>query len=137
MSQVLVTYSQKNEKDKYSLQTASKQRELDSIITNFIQELVTKKGSNVFDRTYGTLFIDNLGIQINVYKIDYFLKQETLEIRDKYGILDIMVKRAWMDASTGTLNIEISVQFSSLVVDAFLDLRFEGSFTEADLIEYS
>lgn len=137
LSDVLVTYAQHNKNDSYNLLTESRKRDVQSITSNFIQELVTKKGSNVFDKEYGTLFIDNLGSQINVHKVNYFLKAEVDGMRKKYGIVDVSVSKAWLSTGTGMLNIEINVRFSDTAVDAFVDMRFDGSFTEQDIIEYS
>ncbi len=136
MAETIVTYAQNNKAEKYNLMTGAAKATLSRIVANLIQELVTTKGSNVFDKSYGTMFIDNLGFQVNVYKIDYFLKEEAKDLFAKYGATGISATRAWADVNTGTLNIEISVEFKDAAVESYVDFRFDGTFTENDIIEY-
>ena len=137
MSGTIVTYLQNNKEEKYLLSTEESKRSIDSIATNFLQEMVTRKGSNLFDKSYGTMFIDNLGSQVNVYKIDYFLKQEVSGMKEKYGITSVSATKAWVDADSGYLNVSITVEFEEMAVSSFVDFRFDGSFTDGDIIEYA
>ncbi len=137
MSDVIITYAQQNKQEKYNLLTSSEQRSVSSVTANFIQELVTKRGSNVFEREYGTLFIDNLGSQANVHKINYFLKQEITKLREKYSIVSGLVTKAWTSPGSGILNIEMTIEFNDVMVSSYVDFRFNGSFTDKDIIEYT
>ena len=136
MSGTLITYSQKNKNEAYELMTISEKYSISSLSSNFIQELITSKGSNAFDRNYGTNFIESLGEQVNVYKIDFFVKKEGESLLRKYNILSASVGEAWIDGE-GALNIKISLDFSDTAVDTFVDFRFSGTFTTGDIIEYS
>ena len=137
MAETIITYAQSNKSDKYDLLTGALKKNIDRIATNFIQEVVTTKGSNVFDRNYGTMFLDNLGSQVNVHKIDYFLKKEVSGLHDKYGIESVSATRAWVDVNEGVLNVEITLEFREYAVSSFIDFRFLGSFVDGDIVEYT
>jgi len=135
MSDVLITYRQQNKHDKYFALPTKEKRSLDALTTNFIQELVTEKGSSIFDRSYGTNFISSIGEQVNIYKIEYIIKNNLEEIKNKYNVVDITVKNTNFNTNDGFLEIHIGVEYKDFAVERHFNFIYQGVFTEKTILE--
>ena len=135
MSDILVTYKQQNKYDKYFALTTTEKRSVDALTTNFIQELVTDKGSNVFDKEYGTTFISQVGAQVNIHKIRYIIDNSLDEIKAKYSIVSINTSNVNFNNSNGFLEIHFGVEFENVAVEKYFNFIYNGIFTEKMILE--
>lgn len=135
MSDILVTYKQQNKYDKYFALTTMEQRSIDTLTTNFIQELITDKGSNVFDRDYGTDFISDIGEQVNIHKVRYIIDNSLSEIKKKYSIVSINTSNVNFNVSDGFLEIHLSIEFEDVAVEKHFNFIYNGIFTEKMILE--
>ncbi len=135
MSDVLVTYKQQNKYDKYYALPTAEQRTVDTITTNFIQELVTEKGSNVFDKEYGTTFISDIGEHVNFYKIEYLINNSLEDIKNKYHIVNLEVHDSNFNTTNGFLEIHLRVEFEDVAVEKYFNFIYNGIFTDKMILE--
>jgi hypothetical protein len=111
------------------------QRTVDALTTNFIQELVTEKGSNVFDKNYGTTFISDIGDQVNFYKVEYLVNNTLEDIKNKYSIVNLEVSNATFNKSNGFLEIHLRIEFEDVAVEKFFNFVYGGIFTDKMILE--
>jgi len=135
MSDVLVTYKHQNKYDRYYAIPTVEQRTVDTLTTNFIQELITEKGSNVFDRNYGTTFISDIGDQVNFYKVEYLVNNTLNDIKKKYSIVNIEVSNATFNSSNGFLEIHLRIEYEDIAVEKFFNFMYNGIFTDKMILE--
>jgi len=135
MSNVLITYKNQNKLDKYHLLPSAEQTTVDNVIANFIQELVTEKGSSLFDREYGSTFMYELGPQVNIYKIDYILKNSIEPLKAKYGITAVTVGTANFNTSDGFLDIDLKIEMDDMAVETHFNFVYGGLFTDQMIVE--
>lgn len=135
MSDVLITYKHQNKNDRYHLLPSAEQATVDNVITNFIQELITQKSSSLFNRSYGTDFIDDLGSQINIYKVDYLLQNSIGDLKEKYGIISISTGDAILNKSNGFLEVSLKLEMSEVAVETHFDFMYNGLFTDQTIVE--
>jgi hypothetical protein len=135
MSDVLVTYKSQNKFEKYFVLPTEEQKTIDSLTTNFIQELVTEKGTCIFDREYGSNFLKEVGEQVNIYKIQHILENSISEIKEKYGIASVDVSDAIFNQSDGFLEIRLSIEYSDVSLEKHFNFMYSGTFTDKLIVE--
>ena len=133
MSQIIFSYTQKNKDEEYALSTEEYKSDLERKITNFMQELITVKGSSLFALDYGTTFLHDLGGNVNIYKVRYLLDQNYRETKDKYNIKDVETLAAYL--KEGFLVLDIKIIFDKVAVSTGTTFPFSGDFTTNTIIE--
>jgi hypothetical protein len=132
---VYITYKEQNKFDKYYALTSTEQADLNDVVAMFIKELTTIKGSNVFDKSYGTTFMDDISSQVNFYKVEYFLKNNYNDIYDKYGIVRVDVTDVSMNTHTGFLEVRMKVIFEDVALEHYTSFLYDGVYTKDTIIE--
>lgn len=135
MSDVLITYKQQNKFDKYYALPTAEKRSVDALTTNFIQELITVRGSNAFDKKYGTTFITDIGEQVNIHKVKYIIDKNLDEIKQKYNITKLTVGDTSFNTTDGFLEIHLTIEFDGLAVEKHFDFIYNGVFTDKMILE--
>ncbi len=135
MSDVMVTYKQQNKFDKYYAIPIEERQTIDTLTTNFLQELITQKGSCSFDKQYGTTFITEIGNQVNIYKIRYLLENSVLDIKEQYGILSITAPKAEFNTSDGFLEIWLTIEYEDIAVEKHFNFMYDGIYTDKTILE--
>jgi hypothetical protein len=115
--------------------TSTEKATYDDLVTNFIKELITERGSCIFDRNYGTTFYEDLGQVVNIYKVRDAVQNASNQIKDKYGIVTVDVEDANYTSHDGFMNVRIKVFFSDVAVDTYMNFMYEGNFTDKNIIE--
>lgn len=118
----------------YDIQIGEDSR-LDRITKNFIHELVTDKGTSVFDKEYGTNFIPNLGTLVNKYKVDYYLQLAFESIAEKHEVDAVTLTSTAENANDGFLELYITLTIGDMAVSAETSIEFDGNFTAETIIE--
>jgi hypothetical protein len=136
MSEIIYSINTKNRNEAYIHKP--EQVKIDDINTKtayFMQELVTAKGSLLFDKQYGTTFLDDIGTQVNIYKVRYLLEKNYLPTKAKYGILSIETNKVFFSQKDGFLNIELALVFDGFKSNTGTAFAYNGSFTTKTIIE--
>ena len=115
--------------------TTKKDVNIDVKIANFIQELVTEVGTCLFDKKYGTSFISDIGDIVNIYKIDYLVKNNYKEAKEKHRVTSLEASNVFIGEKDGFLNITLSVGMDDIVASAKTAVLFSGSLTDKTIIE--
>jgi len=134
-SEPLITYKYSNKDEKYYALPAEDRIEIDDIVAMFIKELLTVKGTNMFDRDYGCTFMDDISGPLNIYKVEYLLKNNYKDLYDKYGIVSVEVIGAEKNVQTGFLDVRIKIYFNDLSVTHYTQFIHDGEFTDRIIIE--
>ena len=135
MADAIVSYKYKNKFEKYYSLPTSEQATYDDLTTNFIKELITEKGSCIFDKNYGTNFYALLGNVANIYRVRDAIKKATDEIKDKYGIVAVDTSNVHYSTSDGFMNVTLKIFYRDVALQAYMDTMFSGKYTERDIIE--
>jgi hypothetical protein len=135
MAEALVTYKKQNKFDKYFDITSSEKAKIDDLVAMFAKELTTKKGTNLFDRNYGSSFIDDISDYVNIYKIQWFFDNKYNDLYEKYGITEIEASDATFSRTDGFLNISIKIGFKDVALEHYINFLYNGIFTENTIIE--
>lgn len=135
MSDVLYSIKKRNPDETYSHHTSSGFEGLDAKVANFIQELITIKGTCLFDKEYGTTFLTDLGREVNVYKIRYILDRNYQATKDKYGILAVETLSANMRRDDGFLELSLKIIFPGVAIETNTATWYNGQFTTKTIIE--
>jgi len=101
----------------------------------FIKELTTLKGSNVFDRSYGSTFMNDISDQTNFYKIEYFLANYYEDLYKKYGIIRVDVIETKMNTSNGFLEVWLKIVFEDIALEHYTSFMYNGIYTNNTIIE--
>ena len=104
-------------------------------IENFTIELVTEKGSSLFDKNYGTTFIDDLGEQINEYKVKYYIENSYEETKKKYDIMLVEVTSVEYSRSNNSLDIDMVIAFKDVSFQTKIEMPYTGSYTTKPILE--
>ena len=134
MSDIVYSVKKKGDTDRYE-NTTDGSTNINTKIANFIQELVTDKGSCIFDKEYGTRFIRDIGEIVNIYKVDYLVKNNYHEVKDKHNVSFIEAVDVHFSQSDGFLNISLRVTIDNVVSIADTAISYTGSFTKNTIIE--
>jgi hypothetical protein len=132
---VFITYKEQNKFDKYLTLTTSEKKNIDDVVTMFIKELTTVKGSNVFDKEYGSTFMNDISKQVNFYKIEHFIKNSYSDLYEKYGIVSLDVSGVSMNVHTGFLDIRLKIIFEEYALEHYTKFLYDGVFTNDTIIE--
>ena len=135
MSDVLITYREQNKLDTYYSKTAREQADLNDLVSMFIKELLTEKGSNVFDRSYGTTFMEDISGQVNIYKVEFFLDNNYAETYKKYGIVKVETKDVFKNVRTGFLDVRLRIVFRDFALEHYTSFLYNGTYTTETIIE--
>jgi len=135
MSDVLITYKNSNKFEKYFVVPAKERQTIDTLTTNFIQELVTEKGTCAFDKKYGSYFIRDIGEHVNIHKIRYVLDESIEDIKKKYGIVNVSVDNAQFNASDGFMEIWLSIEYEEIAVEKRFNFMYDGLYTDKIILE--
>ena len=135
MSDVLYLIKKRNISEAYSHHTEEGLKELDAVVANFIQELITIKGTCLFDRDYGTTFLTDLGREVNVYKIRYILANNYHSTKEKYGILAVETLNVHMSRDDGFLDLHLKISFPGVAIETNTATWYNGQFTTKTIIE--
>lgn len=135
MSDVLVTYKQQNKFDKYYVLPTTEKTTIDNLTTNFLQELVTKRGSCAFDKEYGSTFIEEVGDHANIYKIQYILDKSIEGLKEKYGIDSVVVSNSIFNNSNGFLEIHMRIEYEDVAVEKHFNFMYNGIYTDKMILE--
>lgn len=135
MSSPYVHYKKSNEFERYHYLTSKEKTDINDIVSSFIQELMTTKGSNAFQRDFGTNFKKEITDIANADKVIYFIEMESAKIVNKYGITKILVKEVKHNLKSTTLDISIDVIVGDIAVSAMFDYFFNGNYISSDLLE--
>ena len=130
-----VHYKKVNKFEKYHFLVSSEKQTIDDIVSNFIQEITTTKGTNAFDRDYGTNFIESISDISNPDKVSYFFNINSSSIISKYPIEQVVVKNASFNRSTGTMNVYLVAEFKDVAMDVNFDYPYSGTFVDSELLE--
>jgi len=104
-------------------------------IENFTIELVTEKGSSLFDKNYGTTFINDLGEQINEYKVKYYIENSYEETKKKYDIMLVEVTSVEYSRSNNSLDIDMVIAFKDVSFQTKIEMPYTGSYTTKPILE--
>jgi hypothetical protein len=132
---ILVTYKEQAKFDKYYTLPSKERAKIDDVVSMFIKELTTLKGSNVFDKEYGTTFIEDISSQVNFYKVEYFLKNKYKELYDKYGIVRVDVTDVSFNTSNGFLEVRMKIIFKEYALEHYTSFLYNGIYTTNTIIE--
>lgn len=132
---VLITYKEQNKFDKYYAMSSTEKANINDVVSMFMKELTTVKGSNLFDREYGTTFMDDISSQVNVYKIRWFLENKYKDTYKKYGIVKIGTEDVSQNVHTGFLDIHIKIYFEDLALEHYESFLYNGIYTTDTIIE--
>lgn len=132
---VLITYKEQNKFDRYYSMTSTEKANIDDVVAMFIKELTTLKGTNVFDREYGSTFIDDISKQTNFYKVEYFLQKKYSDLYEKYGIVRLDVVDVSMNTKTGFLDIRMKIIFKDVALEHYTSFLYNGIYTTDTIIE--
>jgi hypothetical protein len=132
---VLITYREQNKLDRYYALTSTEKASIDDLVAMFIKELTTIKGSNVFDKSYGTSFMDDISKQVNFYKVEYFLKNGYTELYNKYGIVRVDVSDVSMNVHTGFLDVKMKIVLEEYALEHYTSFLYNGTYTTETIIE--
>ena len=137
MSEIIYTVKKKNIDERYAHTTGESKSEedIDTLTSNFMQELVTDLGSVLFDKDYGTTFLLDIGDQVNIYKVRYLLDRNYQSTKDKYGILSVETSDVFFDKKDGFLNMALVLLFDGFKSQTATAIRYDGSFTTNTIIE--
>jgi len=135
MADAIVSYKYKNKFEKYYSLPTTEQATYDDLAANFIKELITERGSCIFDSSYGTSFYELLGNVANIYKVRDAIKKSTEEIKDKYGIDKVDVSNVHFSDSDGFMNATIKIFFEEVALQTYVDMMYNGTYTNKDIIE--
>ena len=106
-----------------------------SKLENFAIELMTQKGSSLFDKNYGTDFISDLGEQVNEYKVKYYIDNFYKETKKKYDIISIEVTSVEYSRVNNSLDIEMVVNFKDISFQTKIEMPYAGSYTTKPILE--
>jgi len=134
-NEVLITYREQNKFDKYHSLPEKKKLEIQDVIAMFIKELLTLKGSNLFDPDYGSTFLDDISKQVNFYKIEYFLQNNYKDLYRKYNIESINVQKTNKNNREGVLEVWLTIYFKEYAVEYYTNFLYNGVYTEGTIIE--
>ncbi len=135
MSDMLITYKKDPRNDRYYELTSKEKLDINDIVSMFIKELLTVKGSNLFDRSYGTTFSDDISGQVNIYKVEYFLKKSYADTREKYGIESVEVSAVTKNIHTGFLDVHMRILFENFALEHYTSFLYNGAYTTETIIE--
>ncbi len=134
-SGVLVTYKEQNKFDKYYVKTTAEKADINDVVSMFMKELTTIKGSSLFDRNYGTTFIDDISGQVNIYKVRWFLENKYNDTLEKYGIVKVWTEDATMNTHNGFLEIRLKIHFEEFALEHYETFLYNGTYTTETIIE--
>lgn len=132
---VLLTYKEQNKYDKYYALPSDEKMKIDDVVSMFMKELTTIKGSNLFDRNYGTSFMNDIASQLNIYKIEYMLDNNYKDTYAKYGIEKVVANDVSMNRATGFLDVHVKIFFHDLALEHYTSFLYNGAFTTNTIIE--
>lgn len=135
MGDILYSVKKRNYRNGYEYDGGESKKDVNSIVSGFIQELITKRGSCLFNDAYGTTFIEDLGDQVNKYKTKYLIENNYDDTKKKYDILRVEVPDTSFSREDGFLNIHLNIFFSRVKVETNAKIIFSGSFTSKTIIE--
>jgi len=127
-----------NENSKYAnylILNKDGQEKYNKIVFSVIHELLTTKGTNCFDLSYGTNFIKNLGSLSNVHKIRYFFDLEIKSILYKYPVDRLKIKSISFSKSTQSVDLQIEADFKDVSFTKNITHKLPGNFTEKDILQ--
>ncbi len=131
----IITYKEQNKFDKYYAMTTSEKANINDVVSMFMKELTTVKGSNLFDRGYGTTFMDDISKQVNIYKVRWYLENSYIDVFNKYGIVSVSTSDVTMNTSTGFLDIRLKIFFEDLALEHYETFLYNGMYTTETIIE--
>ena len=123
-----------NKKQQYDIKIGEDSR-IDTIAKNFIHELITDIGTSVFDKTYGTTFILDLGELVNMYKVDFYLQEAFNKIKSKHKVERVSLSSTHKNHADGFLELNIELVIEDAVVSAGASVEFAGIVTTETIIE--
>ena len=133
--EVLVTYRQKNKSERYYALPSEEKKNIDDVVGMFMKELTTVKGSNLFNRDYGTTFMEDISGQVNLYKVEWYLSHKYQDTYAKYGVDKVETSSVEKTSLDGFLEIRIKIYFEDFAVDRFESFLYNGVFTTETIIE--
>ena len=134
-SGVLLTYREQAKFDRYYTLTSEEKANINDIVAMFIKELTTLKGTNVFDKEYGTTFMDDISKQVNFYKVEYFIKNRYKELYPKYGIVRVDVADVNFNTNNGFLEVRMKIIFEEYALEHYTSFLYNGIYTTNTIIE--
>ncbi len=115
--------------------TTSEKANINDVVAMFMKELTTVKGSNLFDREYGTTFMDDISKQVNIYKVRWYLENNYSDVFNKYGIVNITTSDVTMNTHTGFLDVRLKIFFKDLALEHYETFLYNGMYTTETIIE--
>jgi len=135
MADAIVSYKFRNKFDKYYALPTTEQAKYDDLAANFAKELVTEKGSCIFDREYGTLFYHDIGDIANIHKMRSVVSNNAEAIKYKYGIEQVDVGEAKFNSKDGFLEISLRILFRDVALNMTSQILYSGTYTDKDIVE--
>lgn len=135
MSSVLFSIKKKPEDTNYSHSSSAKHSKMVDATSSAIKELITELGSSLFDKEYGTTFIEDLGEQVNIYKIQYLVDNKYSYWKEKHGIKKVSISNVQISSIDGFLNISLKIHFNDGYIETETPIGYNGLFTTKTIIE--
>ena len=123
------------EKELYVHGVSKSSINIDSITSDFIQELLTDIGTSLFDPSYGTTFLADVGDKVNIHKVRFLLENNYKDTMSKYGIISVEAEEANYFDENGFLDISIKTIFKSFISKTTASFPYSGAYTTKTIIE--